>query len=187
MSLFQLLDDPVEQPFLVRALNERGGLDDDARRRYAAAIYAQAPERAEWLRLEVALHRAASPDPSVRARFDELTALCPPQWIELLRRDLLLNCGRAADERPRVRFTFECERRWESLAPTDDPRVRHCDECGESVHFADTVVEAEALARAGRCISVPGALARSASGRSVDKVVGRPDPIAWWADRIFSD
>lgn len=185
MSISQFFDDPSERPYFVRAMNERVALDDETRRAYADAIQARAPERAEWLRLEIALHGAASPDPSVRARFDELTELCHPLWLQLMRRDVLLNCGGAADEAPRVRFTFECARQWESLAPTDDARVRHCAECGESVHFADDVPTAERLARDGRCISVPRAMAHSASGRSVENITGRPDPIGWWADRIF--
>lgn len=182
MSLYEFLSDPAETPFLGRALNE--SLDDDARRAYADALATRAPERAEWLRLETELYRRAG-DAATRARFLELSNRVNGMWVQILRRDRLLNCGGGSAEAPRVRFTFECPRTWESLAPTEDACVRRCDECGQNVHFTDDLVEAEAHARAGRCITVPAKLAQSASGRNYTMITGRPDPIGDWATKLF--
>jgi uncharacterized protein (TIGR02996 family) len=51
-------------------------------------------------------------------------------------------------------FQFRCPKQWENLKPTDDARIRHCDACGKSVHFCDTVLEAQTHAQRGRCVAL---------------------------------
>jgi len=184
-GLFDYLADPEEQRYLVLAFD--GELGDEDRERYAAAIEADDPTRAEWLRVERELHAGAAGDPALRARFDALCEALSYDWIRVLRRDVLLNCGGARGERPRVRFAFQCERRWESLAPTEAPGVRVCDSCSERVYHCASVREAEAFARQGRCVAVPGVLVARSGRFAAGTAVGRPDPVAEWAERIFGD
>lgn len=184
-GLFDYLSDPKEQRYLVLAFD--GDLTDDDRERYAATIEADDPGRAEWLRLEQRLHRGAAADPAIRARFDALSEALSYDWVRVLRRDRVLNCGGARGEPPRVRFAFQCERRWESLAPTEAPDVRACDTCAERVYHCTSVREAEAFAREGRCIAVPGVLVARAGRFDAGTTVGRPDPVADWAERIFEE
>jgi hypothetical protein len=65
--------------------------------------------------------------------------------------------------------------------------VRHCDQCGEDVFRADTLVAAESLARAGRCLTVPAALAEKAGYPDGQRMItGRPEhPVVRWAERLF--
>ena len=65
MSIFDLFSDPRESPFLRRAAD--GALGDDERQLYARRLAEWDPARAEWLRLEIALHARATPDPAERA------------------------------------------------------------------------------------------------------------------------
>ncbi len=50
-------------------------------------------------------------------------------------------------------FRFVCPKRWEELAPGDDPAVRHCPQCDRDVHFCSTDEETIAHATAGHCIA----------------------------------
>lgn len=184
-TIFDYLNRPEERPFLVPALDRT--LTDEERERYAACLEADDPARAEWLRLERALHSRAAADGATRRRFDALCEVLTADWVRLLSRDTVLNCGQARGEPRRVRFAFVCERRWESLAPTAEPGVRACDSCEERVHHCASAREAEAHARDGHCIAVPRALVTTLDGRDTRHILGRPDPIGDWAARIFDD
>jgi hypothetical protein len=184
-TLFDYLADERERPWLVRALERT--LDDAEREAYAALVAPHDPDRAAWLRLEVALHASAAADPADRARFDRLADACAVDWVRILRRDTVLNCGAAVDRPRRVRFAFVCERGWETLAPTADARVRACDDCRRDVHRCDSLAEAEAHARRGDCIAVPRDLVAGIDGFDARHMVGRPDPVGHWAERLFRD
>jgi hypothetical protein len=58
-------------------------------------------------------------------------------------------------------FRFKCTLRWEDLGTTDDPGVRHCEQCSRDVFFCQTDEETIAHAREGHCIArhEPGSLA----------------------------
>lgn len=181
-NLFECLADEVERPFLVQAFGR--ALTDEERERYAEALAGRDPARAEWLRLERALHSRAADDPATWRRFDALCEALAGDWIRLLRRDSLLNCGQGPAEPRRVRFARVCDRRWESLAPTEDARVRACEACEQRVYHCESVGEAEAHAREGHCIAVSGELVAAAGG-DTRNMLGRPDPVARWAERLF--
>jgi hypothetical protein len=183
-SVLEYLDDGVERPFLVTAVNRT--LTDKERERYAAAIARRDPARAEWLRLERELHARAAADRAKRRRFDELCESLQCDWIRLLRRDSLLNCGRAVDKLRRIRFKFLCEQRWESLAPTEDPRVRACDSCRRRVYHCDRVSEAEARVLRGECVAMPTDLMVVAHGDiGTRHFLGRVLPLGFWPERLF--
>jgi hypothetical protein len=50
-------------------------------------------------------------------------------------------------------FRYECPRKWNSLTPTADARVRHCPECNEHVYQCSSGAELEAL-RGKRCVFI---------------------------------
>lgn len=174
-----------ERPFLERAFAD--ALTDEDRLRYADLLEVRDPERAEWLRIEVALHARAAEDPAVVARFVELAPRVGLDFANALFREVILNCGfeDARREGPRVRFAYRCPKRWETLAPADageSAAVRHCQRCDEPVHYCDTVAAATERALAGQCIAIP----RHLSDGGVETLaLGRPDPVAMWADRLF--
>jgi two-component system cell cycle response regulator len=176
------LDD--ERPFLHRAFDQ--ALGDADRLRYAQLVEARDPARAEWLRLEVALHARATDDPAVLARFLELARQIGMEYVNLLLREVIMNCSSEAarHEPPRVRFGFACGKRWETLAPTDSAGVRMCQQCSEPVHYCHTIAEAETRAVAGQCIAIPKPLADGGGGEG--ERLGRPDPVRQWSERLFS-
>lgn len=172
-----------ERPFLDRAFGD--ALHDADRLRYADLLEARDPGRAEWLRLEVALHARATGDPAVLARFIELASAIGLDFANLLLRDKIMNCGAqaATAQPPRARFAVTCSKRWQTLAPTESDGVRMCQQCAQPVYRCDTVAEAETRAFAGQCIAIPKPLT---DGGIESMVLGRPDPVAIWADRLFS-
>lgn len=173
----------AERPYIDKAY--AGTLGDEDRLRYAQVVEAGDPARAEWLRLEVALHSRATDDPAVLARFIALAGEIGLDYANLLLREQIMNCGseslRAGP--PRVRFSFACSKRWETLAPTEDGSVRSCQECKESVYYCDTIADAETRALAGQCIAVPKQLAED---DDEGLVLGRPSPVRDWGSRLFT-
>ncbi|MBL9103794.1 MAG: FHA domain-containing protein [Myxococcales bacterium] len=174
----------AERPFIRKAHDD--ALDDADRLAYARLVEPTDPERAEWLRLEVALHARATDEPAVLARFIELARRIGLDYADLLLRETIMNCGREDLRRgpPRVRFAFACGKRWQTLASTAEPAVRRCQQCDERVYHCDTLADAEARAHAGHCIAIPRRLADG--GGSDELVLGRPDPVRDWADRLFT-
>lgn len=187
-AVFAILRDPDERRVFAPLLGGAATAED--RERYRAFLVARGDVRGEVLGLALAL--ASDPPPpdadARRARLTSLLSHVDRGWWRLVRDDRLpLNCGAAAGRAPAVRFAYACPRSWEELAPTGDAAVRRCGACGEDVHRADTVIAAEALARQGRCIAVPGAIVEAAGypqGRRM--MVGRPaHPARAWAERLF--
>lgn len=179
----EYLSSEDERPFINKAYAR--SLGDADRLAYAKLLEDRDPARAEWLRLEVALHSRPAADPAVIARFIELGRQIGFDYANLLLRDVIMNCGSdgARRERPRVRFLFACPKRWETLAPTESDSVRFCQQCKEQVYYCDTVADAETRALAGQCIAIPKQLS---DGGVESHAMGRPDPVADWAGRLFS-
>lgn len=63
--------------------------------------------------------------------------------------------GGSGADRDVLRFAFECPRSWDALAPTDDPKVKHCDHCDQAVYLCADAQEARVHARVKRCVAVP--------------------------------
>ncbi len=53
-----------------------------------------------------------------------------------------------------VRLSYECARSWDSLTPTEDPSVRHCDLCHQAVYRCTDPGEAAAHAASARCVAI---------------------------------
>lgn len=176
----------AERLFMQKAVSR--ALSDEDRLLHAQLVEAEEPERAEWLRLEVALHARAAEDPAVVARFVELSRKLGLDAVNLLLRETILNCGRESVRKAprRVRFEFACGKRWETLAPTETGSVRLCQQCEERVFYCDTIADAEARALAGQCIAVPKRLADRGEDREQPLQLGRPGRSMGWADRLFT-
>ena len=190
-SLMTLMQDPEEGPLVTPFISGRA-VTAAERAAYTRFLLERGDVRGEVLALAEELAGDALPvDCAVkRARLTELLSQVDHMWWRIVRaRPYLLNCGLARDRVPAVRFAYACPRSWEELAPTQDAAVRHCGACNEAVHRADTVVTAEALARQGRCIAVPAAIADRGgypSGRGM--MVGRPaHPVQKWTQRLFGE
>ncbi len=184
-SIFEYLSDDSERPYLVRAMD--GKLDDAGRLAYASVLDDRDPLRAEWIRLEVALQTKATTNTDVHRRFIELGRECGYDFQRMMRRTDVLNCGVATKEPRRVRFSFICEKRWETLHPTESSTVRHCNACDSRVFHCSTVKEAETHARAGHCIAISYDLVDKAAGGGYRNAVGRPDPIGEWSEKLFPE
>lgn len=182
MSVYELMQREDEGPFLHKAFE--GRLDDDARVAYAAVVEPRDPARAEWLRLELQLHAHATSDPEVLARFIALSRQIGMEYVNVLLREAILNCGKGKDARPRVRFAYACPKRWHTLRPTQDDAVRHCQQCNEMVYYCGDVATAAERARAGQCVAIPKELS---DGGVESLVLGRPDPVGMWAERLFPE
>lgn len=171
-----------ERPYLNKAHDHT--LDDAGRIEYAAIVERRDRDRAEWLRLEMQLHSHGVTDPAVLARFLELGRQIGMDYANLLLREAILNCGTARAERPRVRFAFSCPKRWNTLLPTEADGERHCQHCNERVYYCGDITTAANRALAGQCIAIPKELS---DGGVECEMLGRPDPVAMWGDRLFSD
>jgi hypothetical protein len=49
---------------------------------------------------------------------------------------------------------YQCPRFWSRLKPTDDPKVRFCDNCWEQVHLVETEKELADQSALGRCVAI---------------------------------
>lgn len=183
-SMFEYLNDETERPFLLKLFNRQ--LDDAGRAEYANVLDTRDPKRAEWLRLEMRLQARATNDETEHQRFRELSRAVGYDFLRLMRRNDVLNCGNAVNEPRRVRFAFICDKRWETLLPTENANERHCNACNMRVYHCSTVNEAQARAVAGHCIAVSHELVEKAAGGGYLNAVGRPDPVRDWAENLFS-
>lgn len=145
------------------------------------------PLQAEFLRLMARRGQLNNTQPewyTVEERLQELRGTLERVWVEVFDRPKIENCSQ--------RFQFQCPKQWEQLKVTRDPAVRHCDACGEDVHYCHTLPDAQAHARQGHCVAVqlgvlryPDDLARHEEDE-FDHIVGMflpPEPAPrrpWW-------
>lgn len=182
-SIFDFLKDDDERPHLLLAME--GKLDDTRRVAYAKLLDGRDPVRAEWIRLEMQLQSKATTDTNIHRRFMELGREVGRDFLRMMRRKDVLNCGEGSKESRRVRFAMICDKRWETLHPTESADVRHCKSCDSHVYNCSTVREAETHARAGHCIAVSYDLVDKAAGGGYRNAVGRPDPVRDWSEQLF--
>jgi uncharacterized protein (TIGR02996 family) len=133
-----ILDNPADDaPRLVYAdwLDERG--DDMSVR------------KARFLRTTAAhAHavRSRSRDRKVLAqRLNGMALGLDADWLSAVSQVPVENCSL---------FQYQCPKRWETLATTDEPAVRFCDSCQKPVFYSKTIEEAQQHAWSGRCVAV---------------------------------
>jgi uncharacterized protein (TIGR02996 family) len=132
-------DDDAPRLIYADWLEERGDLAADAKAAFlrdtTAALTAQG-RRAKAITKR--LHQAA----------DAL----PDEWLAVVSRLVLEKCS--------AEFEFVCPKRWEKLTATDDVKVRHCEQCQQSVHYCTSIPEARGHAMRGECVAVQLGLPR---------------------------
>ncbi|MEZ4322560.1 MAG: hypothetical protein R3F61_34150 [Myxococcota bacterium] len=105
---------------------------------------------ADWMGLEQR-HHDVGLNPSDLLRFRDLSDAIDAAWKAEIARAPVEDCT------PAVPLAFECPRRWEAMALTDDPLVRACSACERSVYWVDDRDQAIEHARLGHCVAiVPG-------------------------------
>ena len=52
-------------------------------------------------------------------------------------------------------FAVKCPKRWQKLQRTEQPDVRHCNQCERSVHLCNTPGELAAAQKMGLCVAIP--------------------------------
>jgi hypothetical protein len=158
---------------------------------YLSFLDATDPSRAEMLRFAVQLRQAqtAAEARAWNARKPELEARlrgAEHTWWQVVNPyGSVRLCGASDDARPRVRFAFQCPKTWQSLAATDQRKVRECGECRQRVFQCDTPDEVRERAQLGQCIFVPLSVARDARRENDFGYLGRPDPIQCLADAVL--
>ena len=51
-------------------------------------------------------------------------------------------------------FKFKCPKKWDDLIITEDPKVRHCQQCDQSVTLCTSQKEFKKLTAKGNCIAI---------------------------------
>lgn len=156
-----------EQAFLDEILNSPG--DDQVRLVYADWLEERGDDRSRYVRAEVEFSQLA-PD---HAYYDEYqSALRTLQldfdraWVVLLARSPIENCP--------IDFEFQCPKRWDKLAPTEEQFVRYCTECHRNVYHCQSIPEARLKSFLGECIAVDSSLAREPDDLAAPMLLGRP-------------
>lgn len=104
--------------------------------------------KAEFLRLEAEKATAPADRTTViEKQLSRLSLALSRDWLAVAGKRPLENCSGP-------RFSYACPLQWESLTPTDQPTVRHCDSCQQEVFFCETINEANTYARAGFCVAI---------------------------------
>lgn len=124
--------------------------DDETRQVYADWLEEQdRKDAADFLRVQLTLKDMAPEHPRFQGLARALSELAPQMrtaWRRTVARPPIENCN--------VRFELQCPKKWDELAPTNLPDVRHCNACKKNVHFARDIHEARRLAMANHCIAV---------------------------------
>jgi uncharacterized protein (TIGR02996 family) len=149
------MDTDAEETSFLRAI--RFGDDPNVTRLiYADWLEERGDFRAEYLRLRAELitlwakvraegDARRSPDVETIARKQirtrEVLKDIGTVWLALMHRGKVTKCDFQSRKVP------ECPSRWESLADTDKPLVRHCEVCNKDVRYCETPREYEAWKR----------------------------------------
>lgn len=94
-------------------------------------------------------------------------------------------CGFGDASDLRHRFAFICPLTWAELTRTEDSAIRACQMCERTVHRCDTIQDFEHHAQRGDCVYASSKLMNAAGRTLTVGYLGRPDPLAIWADQLF--
>jgi uncharacterized protein (TIGR02996 family) len=139
--------------------------DETCRLVFADWLEERGDARAEFLRVDSALATEQASDErraELRARWAEFWATLPGPWQTVLGRSLIENCRPSRPvEDFRLRFKFQCPKKWDNLNPTKEGAVRFCACCNRSVYYCHSVDEAKEHAGQGHCVAVKIGIRRS--------------------------
>lgn len=131
-------------------------------------------------------------------------AECNPNWLAIVSRPEVINCGRPNPEEdeagqrwwnraksshkeptyqewkknhPRFEMEFVCHKKWNEMKPTENRKVRFCEDCKKNVYFCDNIMEARELGQQGCCIGIDvGVKRRKDDLHGESAIFGRPSP-----------
>lgn len=132
---------------------------------------AAATLKAKYLRTDVELWSLADDDPGrdgLVGLLRHFAESLPVSWKSSVAKVRVENCG--------IEWEFQCPKKWESLTPTDDLKVRHCGACNNPVQFCETVSEAQDHAWNGRCVVIDLQVLRSDGDLEPHVLMGAPPP-----------
>lgn len=176
--------DPADRQALVHYLMHPARHRDE----YIAFLRQRGDPRADIMTIDARLAAGEDVDADTRARLRALLDQVDPRWWNTVAQSSEIRaCGLGPADRPVIRFAFQCPRTWQSLEPTADPNVRHCDRCAESVHLCTDTAQIAQRARQGQCISVGQELARQCRSDATASMTGRPDHNQVWGKRLLGD
>lgn len=52
------------------------------------------------------------------------------------------------------KFRFKCNQEWSKMTETEDPEIRHCDHCNESVHLCRTAQDLKQAIVDNWCVAI---------------------------------
>jgi uncharacterized protein (TIGR02996 family) len=110
--------------------------------------------RAEYLRVECELEALPSEDrrrKRLQARLLHLRPSVGDDWWRQLDWAKVEFC---------VSFAYRCPQRWDTLLPTEDSAIRHCQECKRDVYYCRSSEEAQRRADACECVAIDSRLAQ---------------------------
>lgn len=55
---------------------------------------------------------------------------------------------------PRIEWDFVCPKKWNEMKPTENRKVRFCEDCKKNVYFCDNIIEARELGNQGCCVGI---------------------------------
>jgi uncharacterized protein (TIGR02996 family) len=114
--------------------------------------------QAEYLRLTVEVVNVTQKRSrkKIRKRLQELAAQFETDWLVIVSRIPVENCGRKSRNpySPASMFRFLCDRDWSDMEPTGDNAVRHCTQCAQNVHYCATIKEAREHSEQGHCVAL---------------------------------
>lgn len=140
-----------------------------------------------------------------------------PNWLAIVSKVKVINCGRPNPEEeesiqkwwnwakdihreesaeewrknhPHFEMEFICPKKWDEMVPTNNNKVRFCEDCKKNVYFCDNIVEARELGYAGNCIGIDiGIKSKKENLQGESAFFGRPRPetIQNERDRIKPD
>ena len=140
---------------------------DDPSDRDALLVYADWLEehggeeaKIEYLRLSARCGDSGDGEQQGGVRLRYLAAQLDTDWLAVVSRLDVERCAakvKQAMSEPSQRmlnWNFVCDRKWEDLLPSGDPRIRFCQSCHHCVFYCSTTEEVRAHSRAGHCVAV---------------------------------
>ncbi|MDY3561613.1 TIGR02996 domain-containing protein [Gemmata sp. JC673] len=145
--------------------------------------------KARFLRLTVRFRQSGRTDEYQQAELQPLAAALPPEWLGLVSSLKVEGCPAKAPAPPPPLvqgglrlgihlgglFQFVCDQGWDDMAPTGEPTVRRCAQCGKDVHYCATITDAREHADEGHCVAVDLGIVRREDDLAPRRYwVGRP-------------
>ncbi|AWM35707.1 hypothetical protein GobsT_66070 [Gemmata obscuriglobus] len=141
--------------------------------------------KARFLRLTVRFRQSGRTNEHQQAELQPLAAALPPEWLGVVSSLKVEGCPAKAPGPARAGlrrgglFRFVCDQGWDEMTPTGEPTVRYCAQCGETVHYCDTITEARKHADEGHCVAVDLGIVRRKDDLAPPRrmmMIGRPSP-----------